>query len=121
MALFGKKTEEKKTEQGAARSGEALSHVDRNLESVIVRPHVTEKAAHAGEHNVYTFVVRRDASKYDVRDAIKELFNVTPEKIRIVNKRPRKFVSRARGRRGVRPGMKKAYVYLRKEDSIDIV
>ena len=142
MALFGKKKETEK--ETAPKKAEAPSSakkaevaaekenvpkatkqsVDvsgRDLSAIIVRPRVTEKAAIVGEHNVYTFEVRRDASKYDVRDAVKKLFKVTPIKVNVVYRKPRHFTSRMRGRKGVHPGMKKAYVYLKKGDKIDLV
>lgn len=117
MALFGRKTEEKKVPATVNPTVQAT----RDLSSVLVSPRVTEKAAHLSDVRAYAFIVRRDATKYDVRDAIKALFNVTPVKINIVNRPSRSFHSRARGRRGVLPGMKKAYVYLKEGDRIELV
>lgn len=93
---------------------------DRNLESVLIKPRITEKAVRQGEQNVYTFIVRQDATKYDVRDAVKAVFNVTPVKVNIVNKTARQFMSRSKGRRVTEKGMKKAYVYLQAGDSIEL-
>lgn len=123
MALFGKKKEEvvKDAPQGEKQNPVVSDALAKDLERVIIRPHVTEKAAHAGEQNVYTFQIDPRANKYDVRDAVRHMFNVTPKKIRIVNRKARPFVSRARNRYGVSSGMKKAYVYLNKGDSIDLV
>ena len=73
------------------------------------------------EQNVYTFVVKRDANKYDVRDAVKALYNVTPVKVNIVNKKPAKRLVGSRNRMKQVPGMKKAYVYLKKGDTINLV
>ncbi len=133
MALFsrtkkaptkvGKKTEEagseKVTPAKVVVSNSLPTYYD--LAGVIVRPHVTEKAVGMGERNVYTFIIRPDATKFLVRDAIKSLFNVTPVKVNIVNKAPRQFMSRAKGRRLTEQGMKKAYVYLKDGDSINLV
>lgn len=94
---------------------------DRNLKAVIIRPRVTEKAVGKTEKNVYTFVVLREATKFDVRDAVKELYKVTPEKIRIVNRAPAVRPSGSRNRMVKVPGMKKAYVYLKKGDTINLV
>ncbi len=123
MALFSrsKKTEESAAEQAPkARVNNALA-TDSNLSSVIVKPRITEKAVRLGEQNVYTFVVRRDATKRDVAAAIKALYNVTPVNVNIVNKTPRQVMSRAKGRRLTVAGMKKAYVYLKKGDTISLV
>ena len=117
------KTEETKTEkktQKVAGVSKALP-TDRDLSSVIVKPRITEKAVGMGEKNVYTFIVRKDASKFDVRDAVKEFFGVTPIKVNIVNKSPRQYRSRMKNRTVTEKGMKKAYVYLKEGDSIDLV
>ena len=66
-------------------------------------------------------IVRRDATKYDVKDAVKAFYNVTPVKVNIVNKSPRQFMSRSKGRKVSQKGMKKAYVYLKDGDRIDLV
>ena len=123
MALFGKKKETKK--EGAAETPKVdvskAASTDRDISSVIVRPRITEKSVGQSEQNVYTFVVKRTANKYDVRDAIKALYNVTPVKINIVNKKPAKRLVGSRNRMKQVPGMKKAYVYLKKGDTINIV
>ena len=126
MALFSrtkeKKTEEKEAEKVVAKPAVSNSlPTDRDLAGVIVKPHVTEKAVGLGDRNVYTFIVRPDATKYLVRDAIKSLFSVTPVKINIVNKTPRQFKSKTKARRLTEKGTKKAYVYLKDGDSINLV
>ena len=115
MALFGRKTEKKKA------SGEIKLSATRDLSSVLMRPRITEKAANLSDQNVYVFVVRGDASKFDVRDAVKALFKVTPTKIRIVNQAARTTRSVSTNRRRTVPGMKKAYIHLKKGDRIDLV
>ena len=133
MALFSRsKTEDSKKEEQTdvkketvavakkdAQASNALP-TDRDLSSVLVKPRITEKAVKKGEDNVYTFVVRRDATKFDIRDAITELFKVTPVRVNIVNKSPRQYTSRSKGRTVTEKGMKKAYVYLKAGDSIEL-
>ena len=133
MALFGKKKKENETKKEAAYTkaadrsalrpaeNKAQPVVDRDLSSVLIKPRITEKAVRLSEANVYTFLVRQDATKRDVRDAVRELFNVTPQKVRIVRKAPRRYLSRSRGRYVSERGLKKAYVYVRDGDSIDLV
>lgn len=118
------KTEEPKTEKKVEKQTAVASKAqptDRDLSSVIVKPRITEKAVGMGEKNVYTFIVRKDATKVDVRDAVKEFFGVTPIKVNIVNKSPRQYQSRIKNRTVTEKGMKKAYVYLKEGDSIDLV
>lgn len=125
MALFSRS---KKTESAtdaaapkrAAKPSRALP-TDRNLSVVLRAPRITEKSVAAGERNVYTFIVENRATKFQVRDAVKAQFNVTPVKINIVNKSARKTHSRSKGRTITVPGMKKAYVYLKKGESISLV
>ena len=127
MALFSRKKESKTEEKGSEKKVAAKPTInnalptDYDLAGVLVQPHVTEKTVRMGEKNVYTFIVRSDATKYLVRDAITSLYSVTPVKVNIVNKAPRQFMSRQKGRRLTEKGMKKAYVYLKDGDSINLV
>ncbi len=74
-----------------------------------------------GDQNVYTFNVRRDATKFIVSDAVKALYGVTPVKVNIVNKKPAKRLAGSRNRVVKVAGEKKAYVYLKKGDTINLV
>jgi large subunit ribosomal protein L23 len=122
MALFGKKKDAAApvSKAEAAHSTPATVAI-HDPASVIVKPRITEKAALLSENRVYTFEVRKGATKYEVRDAIKALYKVTPEKIRIVSKQPRHFMSRMRGRDTMEQGLRKAYVYLKEGDRIELV
>ena len=129
MALFSRK---KTTTATAVPASEAAATTasskttsalptDSDLQGIILRPRITEKAVDQSERNVYTFLVRRDATKHQVRAAISALYNVTPVKVNIVNKRPATRVSRLRGTKRHVPGQKKAYVYLKAGDTINLV
>ena len=121
MALFGKKNEAKKEPKVTAKKSTPVVSTSRNLQSVLVRPHFTEKAVNQSEQDVYTFEVRRDASKFQIRDAVKALYNVTPVKVNTVNKQPAHRPKGSINRKVLVPGMKKAYVYLKKGDTINLV
>lgn len=118
MGLFGNKKET--TEKKASVAPKALK-TDHNLDSVLMHPRLTEKSVLMGEKNVYTFEVRKDATKFQVRDAVKAFYNVTPVKVNIVNKKPAKRLQGSRGKMVHEKGMKKAYVYLKKGDTINLV
>lgn len=120
MVLFGRKKEDAKVEKAPSEAAVVAAPADRDLSRVLVKPRITEKSALLSDKCVYVFAIHPDATKYDVRDAVKELFKVTPRKIAIVNRPPRAFTSRARNRKGVHPGLKKAYVYLKEGDRIDL-
>ena len=123
MALFGKKKETKEESAKVVEKKDVSKALptDRDLTNIIVSPRITEKAVGQSENNVYAFVVRKDANKYDVRDAVKALYDVTPVKVNIVNKKPAERMVGSRGRAKHVKGMKKAYVYLAKGDSINLV
>jgi ribosomal protein L23 len=88
--------------------------------TTILRPRITEKAGIMNEsHNVFTFEITKDSTKDTVFAEIKSLYKVTPTKIRIVNLPARAVV--VRGKRGTQSAIKKAYVYLKKGDKINIV
>ena len=101
------------SEKGAAAGSAA------DTQNALLRPHITEKAALLAENNAYVFRISPRANKADVAAAVRDIYGVTPEKIRIiVVPSKRVFV---RGKSGVRSGYKKAMVYLKKGDSIEIV
>lgn len=121
MALFSRSKKVEASAKTTTSANAAAKVAPRNLASVIVRPRVTEKAVGKSEQNVYTFVVRRDATKFDVRDAVKALYKVTPVRVNIVNQAPAMRPSGSRNRLVKVAGMKKAYVYLKKGDTINLV
>ena len=88
-----------------------------DLSHIIVRPRITEKASMKAESNVYAFEVSTVANKKSIAAAIKEMFNVTPVKIAIVPS-PKKQVF-VRNRKGITGGGKKAYIYLKKGETIE--
>jgi len=123
MALFSRKNKadaESKTPVVSKVTQRSLS-TDRDLTSVITGPRITEKAVGLNENNVFTFTVRRDATKFLVRDAVKALYGVTPVKVNIVNKKPATRLSGSKNRMVKVVGQKKAYVYLKKGDTINLV
>ena len=123
MALFGKKKDVKKEKAAEAPKVDVSKALpsDYDLTSVIVGPRITEKSVSQSENNVYTFNVRKDANKFAIRNAIKALYNVTPVKINTVTKKPAKRLVGSRNKMKHVPGSKKAYVYLKKGDTINLV
>ncbi|MEK9184777.1 MAG: 50S ribosomal protein L23 [Patescibacteria group bacterium] len=88
--------------------------------SVLLKPRVTEKSGIASEQkNIFTFEVTKDSTKSQIAQAIINLYKVTPLKVNIVNL-PSKKVS-IRGKWGQTPKVKKALVYLKKEDKIEFI
>jgi large subunit ribosomal protein L23 len=85
---------------------------------VIVRPLITEKSSAAYHvRGEYAFVVHPEATKQQIRDAIKELFKVNVTDVWTANHRGKeKRMGRSAGRR---PNWKKAIVKLREGETID--
>jgi len=126
MALFGKKKEaETKADAKVTPKKEVVTKQsfasDVNHASVIQGVRISEKSVNLSENNVYTFEVRKDANKYMVKNAVKALYNVTPVKVNIVNKAAAKRMKGSRGKMVHHKGMKKAYVYLKKGETITVV
>lgn len=90
--------------------------------TILKNPRITEKASIVAEKNAYTFDVMASATKKEIEQAVKTLYKVTPVRIRTLSI-PNKSTN-PRGRKG-KPGMsgggKKAYVYLKKGDKIEVL
>ncbi|MDR1434112.1 50S ribosomal protein L23 [Candidatus Endomicrobiellum devescovinae] len=57
-----------------------------DMRNIIKKPIVTEKAAVLKEkHNKYTFVVDKDANKFQIKQAVESLFNVKVESVHTSN------------------------------------
>lgn len=103
----------------------------RSAQSIIKRPLLTEKSSRlretggaavaAVEGDVYAqkvvFEVARDANKSEVKQAVQQLFKVSVTNVRtLVVRGKEKRVGRFSGRR---PAWKKAFVTLKRGDSIE--
>lgn len=90
----------------------------RGMRDVLIRPVITEKSMSLNSDNKYTFLVDLKANKFDIRNAVESIFDVTVTKVttvRVMGKTKR------RGRvYGKRPDYKKAYVTLKAGDKIEI-
>jgi large subunit ribosomal protein L23 len=86
---------------------------------VILSPRITEKGAISAESNAYIFNVSVRATKTQIAQAIEQAYKVIPRKIGIV-KYPGKNVF-SKGKRGRTAGGKKAYVFLKKGEQIQVI
>ena len=121
MALFSQKKKTEKKAKVVKDPSKVSTPSLTDLSKILVSPRITEKAMKQSEKNVYTFEVARLATKYEVRDAVKQFFGVTPVKVNIVNKAPRQYKSASTRRLKTERGIRKAYVYLKKGDTISLV
>ncbi|NCA95688.1 MAG: 50S ribosomal protein L23 [Methanomicrobia archaeon] len=89
-----------------------------NVNQVLVKPLVTEKATNLGEHNKYVFVVSLKANKISVAKAVEATYGVKPVKVNLSNVSGKKV---ARGKvRGQRKDWRKAIVTLPAGQAIKI-
>jgi len=90
----------------------AVKFDEGRLYQVLIAPVVSEKAtALAEQHNTVAFKVRPDATKPEIRAAIKLLFNVDALGVSVVNIQGK--TRRFRNRTGRTSGVRKAYVRLK--------
>ena len=88
------------------------------LISILVAPHITEKTSLAMQNsNTYSFRVRRDSTKPEIKAAVELMFNVKVSGVQVVNEtgKDRRF-GRIMGRT---QDIKKAYVRLAPGQTID--
>ena len=83
------------------------------LHNVITRPILTELTRALELEGVYTFEVREDASKDDIKSAFEKLYGQTPKSVRIARNHEKKRCGR-KGTMRKRANIKKAYVKLEK-------
>jgi len=134
MALFSSDTDENETnadnqseEQSAENNqssyrndGKPAQRIDNSRSEVLVRPYITEKATYLTDDGVYTFVVKEDAHKPQIKQAVKDVYGVSVDKVRTA-KLPKKQVESRAGQAGTKGGGKKAYVHLKEGDSIELM
>lgn len=126
-AIFGKKKKEKEEKKEISSKEDKVksSKTDFSdgrgfISQVLLNPRITEKASEKSmNQNVYVFNVDNRATKKDISKAVLSFYKVSPLKVSVV-KIPRKEII-IRGKKGMRPGGKKAYVYLKKGDKIEFV
>ena len=89
-----------------------------HLYDKILSPMVTEKSTNLSEQNKVVFRVPRKANKVNLKKNIEKIFKVNVTKINIINKQPRKKITR--GKKVKIDGYKKAIITLKKGQSIDL-
>ncbi|MEO0095617.1 MAG: 50S ribosomal protein L23 [candidate division WOR-3 bacterium] len=88
-------------------------------EQIIIRPIITEKADRLRELNCYQFVVIKKATKRMIKDSVERLFGVNVTEVRTANFRGK--LRRLGRSEGYRPGYKKASVWIKPGQKIEIV
>ena len=84
---------------------------------IIISPVISEKSYSELNRNWYTFMVRPDANKTEIKIAIEQIFNVTVLTVNTLNRDGNR--KRTRSGWGKRKDTKRAMVKLREGDRID--
>jgi len=79
---------------------------------IILAPVVSEKSYDLMETGVYTFKVRKGASKPEIRDAIEAIWGVEVLKVNTLNRKGKATRTRGTNRRSSKPDSKRAIVTL---------
>lgn len=110
-------TPKKKTKK-VAEKAPAIRAVSSFASRTILAPIVSEKTAHLSDEDIMVFRVPTSANRIMVRQAVKELYHVSPLWVNIVNVRGKTV--RFGGREGRQSDIKKAIVKLPKGTRIDV-
>ena len=112
MALFSSSTKNTKAVTPKVDDG--------RLANALTAPWFSEKALLGTEAGVYVFKVPAHATKPEVKAAVEKFYGVVPRQIRMVNLPAKTKSLRTRRGVGTRARRHKAYVYLKKGDSIQL-
>ncbi len=86
---------------------------------IVKQPWVTERSTSLGTMGKYVFVVKKGASKPEIKKAIKAIYKVDVADVNVVN-RPPKRKRFGGGLKGTQEGYRKAIVTLKEGQKIDI-
>ncbi len=84
--------------------------IQANPRDIILAPVISEKSYGLIEDNVYTFVVRPDSNKTQIKIAIEKIFDVKVDSVNTANRQGKR--KRTRTGYGQRKGTKRAIVTL---------
>ncbi|MBA2507991.1 MAG: 50S ribosomal protein L23 [Nocardioidaceae bacterium] len=95
-----------------------MSTLHKSPRDVLVAPVVSEKSYGLLDQNKYTFLVRPDANKTDIKIAVEQVFDVRVTAVNTVNRQGKR--KRTRVGWGKRPDTKRAIVSVAEGQRIDI-
>lgn len=105
-----------------------MSVTTKSPYQTIIRPIVTEKSVDGSNHDKYTFVVAKEANKYEIAEAIeriqadaKNTINVLSVNTMVVKGKTRQGRFFKRANKGRTSDWKKAIITLRPGQSIEVV
>ena len=87
--------------------------------AVLQGPHLSEKSHNVAERNQVVFKVRPDANKTEIKQAVELMFEVSVEKVTVINYLGK--IKRHGASSGRRAAWKKAYVRLAEGSHIEFL
>lgn len=90
-----------------------------SVHDILIRPVISEKSVAQTEHNNYTFAVKRDANKFQIKAAVEAEFKVVVIGVRVMWVKSKQ---KRRGRQtlGTVPGWRKAVVTIAAGQKIEL-
>ena len=116
-----KEVSQKKEKEEAAKQETSKPPVKRLglATSILVKPHISEKASNLTSSNKYIFEVAKKANKPEIKKAVESLYGVNVLSVNIINIPSKR---RRLGRiSGWRKGYKKAIVEIKEGQKIEIM
>ena len=92
----------------------------KDASHILLSPRITEKGAYLSSQGAYVFNVASGANKKEIAEAIQKVFKVTPRKVTMVAVPVKRVQTRGSNRMGKTAGGKKAYVFLKKGETIEL-
>ena len=90
---------------------------NERIYEVIRSPLVSEKSTFISQFNYYVFKVSPNSTKFEIKNAVENIFKVEVKSVNTLNQKGKK--KRFRGKVGVRASIKKAFVKLAEGQIID--
>jgi large subunit ribosomal protein L23 len=120
MALFSKKEKEAKKTDEVVKTTESKSTSTSvaDYSRILRNPRITEKTAIMSSGSVYVFDVDPRANKAQVMKAVEMIYKVKPVKINILKIAKKPVKSKKIRKTYYKSGGKKAYVFLKKGETI---
>ena len=125
MALFNSKANKEDTKEVAAprakKAATETAPMNATSAHTLISARITEKATELASRNVFVFNVKPNANKRQVIEAVRALYKVTPLEVRMVQVAAKAVNHASRGVIGTTGKAKKAYVQLKKGDTISLM
>ena len=88
---------------------------------VVLRPVISEKSMDLTQRSKYVFAVHPDANKFQIKDAVEELFKVGVVSVNVLTAKPKEKIRRTKRGRvvGYTSAWRKAIVTLKAGDKIE--